>query len=50
MRKGHIPAWCRRATLVVCGGLCVGALIVVLGRRASSVGGHDPDAGVEGKG
>ena len=49
MREGRMPAVSRRATLVVCGGLCVGVLSVVLGRRASSVGGHDPDAGVEGK-
>ena len=49
MRKGRMPAVSRRATLVVRGGLCVGVLSVVLGRRASSVGGHGPDAGVEGK-
>ena len=50
MRKGRMPAWCRRATLVVCGGLCVGVLSVVLGRRGSSVGGLDPDAGAVAKG
>ena len=50
MRKGRMPAVSRRATLVVCGGLCVGVLSAVLGRRASSVGGHDPDAGAVAKG
>lgn len=50
MRKGRMPAGCRRATLVVCGGLCIGSLSVGLSRRASAGGGHDRGSGAVAKG